>query len=470
MRISLFLFILIMDSETYNYSYTSYNIDALDFDKDKVKSKIYKWSDDVSYTILNNDSTMLSFSDETVRNFRSVILDENNHVLCFAPPNSISDETFMQKYGKETVLPEIYLNEIVEGTMMNLFFDKRIESWQIATRGAIGGKYWFFRNEYSEDNTIAQKTFKQMFIECFRSDVNELNDIAFLEYLPKNFSYSFVLQHPDNHIVLNIEKPTLYLVAVYDKRENIVTNIPQPIYEGWDIFANVHGIIEFPKKYEETHYSELLTKYCSINSSYTTVGVMATNLKTGDRCAFPNPVYEELKKLRGNNPNLQYHFFSLEKTGQTSVFLQHFPMYKKLFYQFSKQYQDFITNVHQSYFSYYVKKEGIPIAKKFFIHASKIHHNVFLPSLTSGNKQIITRKIVKEYFDGMTPSEQLYYMNYDKRQLAKDKRMKKMVEAENQASDGSGDNDGDMYHGDNQNSRDPSDDVDLHEVDEPSHM
>jgi len=419
-----------MDTDTQNYSYTSYNIDALDFDKDKVKSKIYKWNDDVSYTILNNDSTMLAFSDETVRNYRSVILDENNHVLCFAPPNSISTETFMQKYGNDNVLPEIYLNEIVEGTMVNLFFDARIHSWQIATRGAIGGKYWFFRNEYSDDNKITQKTFKQMFIECFRSDATELNDIAFLEYLPKNYSYSFVLQHPDNHIVLNVEQPTLYLVAVYDKRENVAMNIPQPVYEGWDIFANVKGMIEFPKKYEETTYNDVLTKYCSPNSSYSCVGVMATNMKTGDRSAFSNPAYEELKKLRGNNPNLQYQYFSLEKTGQTNVFMEHFPMYKKLFYQFSKQYQDFITNVHQSYFSYYVKKEGIPIAKKFFIHASKIHHNVFIPSLTSGTKQIITRKIVKEYFDAMTPSEQLYYLNYDRRQLAKDKRMKKLGETD----------------------------------------
>jgi hypothetical protein len=112
--------------------------------------------------------------------------------------------------------------------------------------------------------------------------------------------------------------------------------------------------------------------------------------------------------------------------------------------QFGKQYQDFITSVHQSYFSYYVKKEGIPIAKKYFIHASKIHHQIFLPSLgyrgtatgpgtglvTESNndapgpsapyeKVVITRKVVKKYFDDMTPSENLYYLNYDKRQVSK---------------------------------------------------
>jgi len=417
--------------ETENYAYTSYNIDTLDFDKDKVKSKIYKWNDFISYTILNNDSSTMSFADDLLRNYRSIILDENNHILCFAPPNSIPADQFMQKYsGDETcglqadIIPNsVFLNEIIEGTMINLFYDNRIPSWQISTRGAVGGNYWFFRNTY-DDSDCSQKTFKQMFIECFCGDANELNDIPFLQVLPKNYSYSFVLQHPENHIVLNIERPTLYLVAVYDKRDTSVINIPQEVYEEWDIFANIRGIIEFPTRFRENSYTELISKYCSIQSSYNRVGIMATDLMTGERCAISNPAYEELKKLRGNNPNLQYQYFSLEQAAQTQTFLQYFPMYKKLFFQFSKQYQDFITNVHKSYFSYYVKKEGIPIAKKFFIHASKIHHNVFLPSLTDGNKQIITRKVVSDYFEALTPSEKLYYLNYDRRQLAKEKRQK----------------------------------------------
>jgi hypothetical protein len=111
--------------------------------------------------------------------------------------------------------------------------------------------------------------------------------------------------------------------------------------------------------------------------------------------------------------------------------------------QFSKQYQDFITNVHQSYFSYYVKKEGVPIAKKYFIHASKIHHQIYLPSLSNSKpiydlsgtllspiaeKVVITRKIVKQYFDDMNPSENLYYLHYDKRQVSKNPNPELVVE------------------------------------------
>lgn len=260
-----------------------------------------------------------------------------------------------------------------------------------------------------------------------------------LEYLPKNYCYSFVLQHPDNHIVLPINEPHLFLVAVYEIVDACTVKfVPPHIYETWSVFTD--STIEFPKKYELTTYKELEDAYGSIHSDYSSMGVMFTNVRTGERAALSNPVYEEIKKLRGNNPNLQYQYFCLLRSGQVDKFLEYFPTYKKVFMQFSKQYQDFITNVHQSYFSYYVKKEGVPIAKKYFIHASKIHHQIYLPSLNNSNnnnkpvydlsgtlltqqlhveKVIITRKIVKQHFDDMSPSENLYYLHYDKRQVSK---------------------------------------------------
>jgi hypothetical protein len=151
---------------------------------------------------------------------------------------------------------------------------------------------------------------------------------------------------------------------------------------------------------------------------------MVTNTETMERTTISNPVYEELKKLRGNNPNLQYQYFCLLRAGQEKTFLEYFPRYKKIFQQFHKQYHEFITRVHQTYFSYYVKKdrpEGVPYEKKYFIHASKIHHQIFLPSLKEPKKVIITRNVVKEYLDELKPNEILYELHYDKRQLAVEK-------------------------------------------------
>jgi len=461
-----------------NYEYVSYTMDTTGYNTDKIKTKNYvNPLNNNAYTILNNDSSCITFDDDELRKYRSVVLateteTDNKSILCFSPPNSIPLDNFKEKYPDDSpAIDDVYANEIMEGTMINLFFDGRtIESttnsgaseacngfWDISSRGAIGGNYWYYRTQYlleeqenepvqteyaepRKQSSQQQMTFRQMFMDAMKNDQQQdLNTMPILEYLPKNYCYSFVLQHPDNHIVLPINEPHLFLVAVYEIVDACTVKfVPPHIYETWSVFTD--STIEFPKKYELTTYKELEDAYGSIHSDYSSMGVMFTNVRTGERAALSNPVYEEIKKLRGNNPNLQYQYFCLLRSGQVDKFLEYFPTYKKVFMQFSKQYQDFITNVHQSYFSYYVKKEGVPIAKKYFIHASKIHHQIYLPSLNNSNnnnkpvydlsgtlltqqlhveKVIITRKIVKQHFDDMSPSENLYYLHYDKRQVSK---------------------------------------------------
>jgi hypothetical protein len=117
------------------------------------------------------------------------------------------------------------------------------------------------------------------------------------------------------------------------------------------------------------------------------------------------------KQIRGNNPNLQYHYLVLYRIGKVTEFLSFFPMYKKIFYRFYTAYHNFITEVHEGYLSYYIKKESKQIDKRYFIHVSKIHHEIYLPSLATNEKKKITHRVVREYFDKFEPGEVLYYLN-----------------------------------------------------------
>jgi hypothetical protein len=201
-----------------------------------------------------------------------------------------------------------------------------------------------------------------------------------------------------------------------------------------DIWSNVQGclacnilhIVDGIRSYGEfeqipdvrtiTDTQNRPSKLLNVNTEtiYTPMGWMLTHSVTGDRIAIDNPHYLRLKTIRGNNPNLQYHYLSLYRINQGSEFLSWFPMYKKQFYEFYTQYHAFITDVHNAYVSYYVLKEGKTIPKKYFVHAAKIHHNVFLPSIHSPEgKTIITHRVVREYVDSLTPSKLLYYLRYE---------------------------------------------------------
>ena len=145
---------------------------------------------------------------------------------------------------------------------------------------------------------------------------------------------------------------------------------------------------------------------------------MITNANNGDRTKIENEIYNEIKLLRGNNPNLEYQYLCLRRINKVKSFLSYFPQYRNLFYSFYNKYNNFVTNVHQSYVSYYVKKQSQQISKKFFPHIYKIHHELYLPSLQNENeKLIIRRKVVEDYFKDLEPREMLYHLNYDSRQI-----------------------------------------------------
>jgi hypothetical protein len=372
----------------------------------------------VKYTILNYDSWFMSEYDEIHSKYRSVILSSpENEVLCFSPPKSLTLDNFRAKYMSLDD-STYYANELIEGTMINLFYDKRVGHWQMSTKNAIGGNYWYFRTQYNVDpqNAIVrQPTFLKMFMEAMNSTEDaDLNSLPILEYLDKTYSYSFVLQHPSNHIVLTITRPTLYLVAVYESSGNQVKQISPLEYEKWAVF--IDNVIEFPKCVPlnaETSYESILLEYGSENTSKYILGVSILNLTNGERTKIENPVYNEIRELRGNNPNLQYQYLCLKRMNKVIPFLEYFGQYKKIFYRFYRQYVDFLTSIHKYYFSYYIAKEGIQVPKKFFRHIYKIHHEIYLPSLEEGEKKIIKKNVVDEYLMSIPPSELLYSLNHN---------------------------------------------------------
>jgi len=397
----------------------TFNLFGKDFNASKVKSKEYTHND-VKYTIYNYDTSVICDNDyDKIGVYRSVIMDSSGTVVSFAPPKSVTSEYFEKTNFDIECNFNLFANESVEGTMINLFYDNNLGNWEISTKSAIGGNYWYFRTSYQGSSTHSkQMTFRSMFMEALSENADtNLNDASVVKMLDKDYIYSFVMQHPMNHIVLNIERPTLYLISGY-KVENKTTITAYTVNEMVDMLKldmNSFGILT-PKIIDITGKNMSQINEMK-DSNDTSVGIMLFNASNRQRVKLLNDAYSRLKDIRGNNPNLHYHYLSLFAAGKVDEFLTLFPNYKGLFYEFYRQSYDFIKEIHDAYVSYYVLKLGKTkrIPKPIFTHIYAIHSRFYLPSVNNETPTIVTRDIVCKYYNEMTPKEKLYHVTYKTR-------------------------------------------------------
>lgn len=338
---------------------------------------------------------------------RSIIINSANQVVSFAPPKSYHADVFIKKYNQKTL--SIRAEEFIEGTMINVFFDPTIGvtgSWEISTRNTVGATSSFFKSPNS-------KTFRQMFMEAAsecKLDINKLET---------ELCYSFVLQHPENRIVVPFSKPQLYLVGVYR-----INNTPDCVliesfdtYEYRQFFSELGTSVKFPQIYDFNKYSELIEKYSSMNTSYDIVGVIIHNKETGERTKIRNPVYEQVRNLRGNQPKLQYQYLCLRSQGKVRDFLKFYPENKSQFSRFRDQLHLFTNTLYSNYVSCYIKKEKplIDFSQQYRTHMFNIHQ--FYMNQLREKKLFINSTIVQKYVNELHPSLLMYCLNFQMRKM-----------------------------------------------------
>jgi hypothetical protein len=325
--------------------------------------------------------------------FRSVIQDaETQAVLSVAPAKSLSNDVFINMFGNDT----LRITEIVEGTMINLFFSDTMGGWEIATRNSIGGNYHYFKTQY-EGIDAPQITFKQMFLEALgQSDLNNIKG------LDTSVCYSFVLQHPQNHIVLNIQAPQLFLVSAYKIINSHDAGVASIVYENINNYASIFSL----PKIDENCCIELAK--CQVENPvnpYTNVGLMITHVASGMRTALYNPRYLEIKALRGNNPNLHYQYLVLRKVNKVADFLRYFPQYTVHFKSFQRHFELYSTRLYHLYIAIHVTKKmslKTVVDKRDAYHIEKLHYTVYIPMIKenkTGKKPMITLGKVRQYLD-----------------------------------------------------------------------
>jgi len=355
-------------------------------------------------TIIYYDKSQLTTDNyHSLGLLRSVILNEDKKVCCFSPPKTIPFADFQEKYPKDD---NIVIEEFVEGTMINLFWDKSSSTWEMSTRRTIGANNGFsFVTQKSKPNF----SFRELF-----NDI--INKIDFnVDMLDINYCYSFVIQHPANRIVLSIEKPSLYLIAVYSIQDDYtIKAISLDKYKEDETWKN--SGISFPEIYNFTwnKYEDLLLWFGGPTTPIKITGAIIRNITTNQVCKIRNPNYENIRALRNNQPNPQYNYLQLRQSNKVTEYLKFFPEDKNIFYKMRLDIHAFTQELYSNYISCYIKKTK-PLkeySEYFRTHMYHLHQQ-FITKLKPENKYI-TKAIVIEYVNNLDPKLQMYSLNYKK--------------------------------------------------------
>lgn len=341
--------------------------------------------------------------------FRSVITD-GEKVLCFSQPKAMGYLEFVSnesnKYEKTVI------EDFVEGTMINLFYYN--DEWMCSTKGTIGAKCKFFRDY--------PKTFRVLFLEAM-----EKSNLDF-EMLNTKYSYSFVMQHPENRIVVPFSESKLVLLNLYNCSKMIVEEVDVclafPGHNEYSLDKNgpkvylPKSLNEIYEKYSGTSYSELIEHLTSLNMDYKIMGVV---LKcNGMRTKIWNQNYLKVKHLRGNNPKIQYQYYHLLKDKKLNDFLYYYPEYKTLFNTYKMELFNWTEQLWKNYKACYIRKEGAlrTFPGQFRTHMFNIHQS-YINDLKPMQKRT-DKLFIINYVNSLEPAQLMYCINYVMRDVKLD--------------------------------------------------
>ena len=388
-------------------------------------NKLYKNNSNEVFNILRYNKDLLTGDNfDSMGLFRSVIFKKDK-LVSYSPYKSMPYDKFIQKYPLNN---DIKIQEIVEGTMINLFWNPKLDDnnnytktgnnennnflnidgeWEISTRSTVGGNVSYFQNE----NAVK---FRRMFLETCNENKLDLDDLIISD-AEGIYSYSFVLQHPENRIVKPIKKAQLYLVAVYKIKDFTATQINIDEMKKLDIFKKT--MLLYPEEFDNQDITyESATRPCNnMQMEWEKPGLVFTNIKTGSRCKYRNKAYEEIKLLRGNEPKLQYHYLVLRQKGEVKKYLKYFPENAKFCFQFRTLIHNFTSALYENYRKCYVKKEAQlnTFSPQFKTHMYHLH-NLYINNYMS-QKGYIGMSVVREYVNKMNPAHLMYALNYNSR-------------------------------------------------------
>ena len=345
------------------------------------KGILFTTDESLGLTILryNREHPACNFEDTFTRFCRGLILDSERNVVCLPPDKHLPFENLVYDSFEN-----LHVEDFIDGTMINLFHHG--ERWHIATRSKIGADGTWF----------SKKKFSDMFEEA-------KGNLDF-EKFETNYTYTFVLRHPENRIVTQYETADLVLVQVRNMKNLMIenTSLVKKILQDRGVDVTI------PVTYNFTDVDHLHTYLDQLG--WQQQGVV---IKYGPfRSKLRNRKFAYVKSMKSNNPRMQYCYLELMQNKMIKEYLQYFPEYQAEFNHYWSQVSNMIRLLHQTYMNYRVKKlidiNSVPYELRPLVYELHGHH------LQNGIK--ITPDFVRNYFQNLPIKKMIFVINYQQNQ------------------------------------------------------
>lgn len=338
-----------------------------------------------AYVVIYYDKETSDMNHINTSFFRSIVWNmDTNRPACISPRHGAP--------FSQTLATGWTAEELVDGVMINMFYDPKLENWHIASRTQLGATGNFYGN----------RPFEALFHETCKVQGIDLTA------LPKDLCYSFVLNHPEERIVVPAlyGTPTLTLVESYriDQATGGYTKVDAT-------FENVKKPVTFPTL--ETLEGVVL--YVAAREAADRHSFQGVILKTATgHTKLRSKLYMHARYLRGNQAKLPFHWLHLWSSS-TYVFKSYLDIYPEEEVAAQGVIENFkgcTQQFHDLYVEIY-KKHTLPLGsapqkyRKLIWEARQQNIAAYFP-------------VLRDFMNRQDTARKLWLINYEVRYAAKE--------------------------------------------------
>ena len=330
-----------------------------------------------------------NFAISHVGAFRSVVWDVIKNIpVSIAPQKSETGESMPSNNSTDSFLIERF----IDGVMICGFYDHYNNQWRFHTRSTLNANCRF----YSQT-----KSFRTLFEEAVSTTMTWSN---FLASLKPDTQYTWVLQHPENRIVVNNTTPTVVCV----QKQMYLSDTLIPVADQQTVFDVA--------KITAATWSELNNKVQMENAQFKH-NFQGYVIKNGVnfRWKVRGEAYNRVRKMRGNSARRDFLWLSLWRNGTLRDYLSLYPEERNSANAIVDKWKTISRTVYNLYTDVFkarsLPKAQIPPKYRPFVFGL---HNLYINELKPQSKTVDWATAL-QYMNTRDTAQALYAINWELR-------------------------------------------------------